>query len=219
MLYIVLFIVELLVLYFLSRRVSNKLYSLFFKITKSRKISMYLYWILFLPGVYFHELAHYLTALLLFVPAGKFSLRPKLENEKQMHLGSVAIAKVDPVRRYLVGVAPLILGTLLMLTIIYGYLIFELRDNLILSVLLGYIVFVTVNTMFVSKKDIEGIFNLILIFLIFAGTIYLFGIRIALDFSFPKSDAVIFLVSRANLFLVAPIAFDLGILALLGFLS
>lgn len=102
---------------------------------------------MFLPGTYFHEASHALMARLLGVRIGGMSLRPKLKG-RGIRLGSVEIEKVDVVRRLMVGVAPVILGTLAMVVfyqlakrgewsgrawVVGGYLVFEIGSGMALS--------------------------------------------------------------------------------------
>ena len=73
---------------------------------------MGLFSMIFLPGVFLHELSHFLMAKLLFIRTGKFSLFPQTLPDGRLQLGYVETAKSDVVRDSLVGAAPLIIGTL-----------------------------------------------------------------------------------------------------------
>ncbi len=90
------------------------------------------------------------------VPVGEIDLLPQVE-EEQVKLGSVQIGHTDPFRRILIGVAPLILGLLALVGLIYFN-----RDSLLrfspiwLSILIIYLIFQITNTMFSSEKDLEG---------------------------------------------------------------
>ncbi len=75
-------------------------------------------WLRFLvlaPGIFLHEFSHWLTAKLLFVPTGQFSLGPSRHvtrgQQVQVTMGYVMIGKTDPIRASLIGVAPFIFGT------------------------------------------------------------------------------------------------------------
>src|SRR4030065_996260 len=114
------FIFELIILYYLSRKLTSKIWIIFFKLTKSKKTSTYFYSFLYLPGIIFHEISHFLTALFLFVPVGGINLNPTFEeddkgNTKSIKLGSVAIGKSDLIRGSLIGFAPFIFGITLIL--------------------------------------------------------------------------------------------------------
>lgn len=71
-----------------------------------------------LPGVVVHELCHVLAAWLLRVPVRRFSLGlQQKRGSNQVALGSVDIADTDALRSSLIGLAPLIGGTGLILLI------------------------------------------------------------------------------------------------------
>jgi hypothetical protein len=67
---------------------------------------------LFLPGVFLHELSHFVMAKILQVRTGKFSIFPKSLPDGRLQLGYVETARSDVVRDSLIGAAPLIVGTL-----------------------------------------------------------------------------------------------------------
>ena len=67
---------------------------------------------IFLPGVFLHELSHYLMAKILFIRTGKFSIFPHSLPDGRLQLGYVETSRSDVVRDSLVGAAPLIAGTL-----------------------------------------------------------------------------------------------------------
>src|SRR5438067_125036 len=72
-------------------------------------IGIWFYSLFFFPGTVVHELAHYLTAILLGVHASNFTLFPK-QNGAYLTLGSVAVAKSDPFRGMLIAAAPFFVG-------------------------------------------------------------------------------------------------------------
>jgi len=81
-------------------------------------VALVLYFVLVLPGVVIHELSHFLMALLLRVRVRRFSLGPvRRARGKRVSLGSIEVAKVDPVRGSLIGVAPLLAGSAVILLI------------------------------------------------------------------------------------------------------
>lgn len=65
---------------------------------------------LLFPGVFLHELSHYVMARLLEVRTGRFSLLPKVMANGNLRLGYVETAATDPLRDTLIGAAPLISG-------------------------------------------------------------------------------------------------------------
>ncbi|MBI3362081.1 MAG: hypothetical protein HY023_13340 [Chloroflexi bacterium] len=62
------------------------------------------------PGVALHELAHWITALLVGIPTGRFSLTPERQPGGSLRLGYVEVGRADPLRESLVGIAPLLFG-------------------------------------------------------------------------------------------------------------
>ena len=100
-------------LLFLQRRLHLEIQTVFLLITRHRDISLLLFSLLFFPGVLLHELSHYVTARLLGVRAGRFSLIPTPMPDGRLRLGFVETASVDFFRDALIGAAPLLTGGLL----------------------------------------------------------------------------------------------------------
>ena len=76
-------------------------------------MTMALYSILFFPGVLIHELSHFLAAKLLRVPTRNFSVIPKMMPGGYLRMGYVEVAETDIFRDSMIGVAPLVLGNLI----------------------------------------------------------------------------------------------------------
>jgi hypothetical protein len=79
-----------------------------------------LFFILFLPGILLHEGSHWLTAKILKVHVGDFSLKPKMLKDGRIQLGYVETAQTDWLRDTLIGAAPVIFGMLLIAWIAIG---------------------------------------------------------------------------------------------------
>lgn len=154
MIFLSLFILEIIILFFLSKKLIRALSITFYRIFKSHQTVVNALAILFLPGTIVHELAHLLTAGIMLVPVGEISVLPEVEGES-VKLGSVQIGKVDPFRLTIVGVAPILVG----MSIILGILYFaQISQGIVWwQIVLGlYLIFEISNTMFSSKKDIMG---------------------------------------------------------------
>jgi hypothetical protein len=153
-------------------------------------------------------------AKLLFVPVGSFSLKPAIVNT-DVKLGSVMIARTDVIRRFLIGIAPFLTGTCIILSTV-SVLLQENRWNNPYLFFLGIIILFQIgNTMFSSKKDMEGVFPLFLITSILFGFIYLLGFRFSLDVNILLSFSTLF--QKASFLLSIPICLDtVGLLALYG---
>lgn len=174
---------------------------------------------LFFAGTLIHEIAHYLMAHVLFVPAGQMTLWPKMEAHG-VKLGSVAIARTDSVRRFLIGVAPFLLGVALMLSSLYIAEIYHLWDNNLYKVLLVLVLFEISNTMFSSKKDMEGALGLFLVVIIPALVLYLVGFRLSDDvINVLFSDRMLAMFTKGAWYLLIPLSIDLVLIALLKLLQ
>lgn len=180
---------ELLILFFLSKHLVNVMHSLFFALTHSQRISLTLITTLFLPGTIIHELSHWLIAELVRVRTGEISLTPEIERrnsrETYVKLGHVQVAESDPIRKYLIGFAPLFMGTFFLFLLIWLFQFFwpqinDLKLQIGFVCLIGYLLFSISNNMFSSKKDLEGFIFVVPILVILAVAIYWSGIRIDL---------------------------------------
>ena len=76
------------------------------------------YSILVLPGTVIHELSHWLIAEILQVRTGEIVILPELASEgKEERLGSVQTERTDPLRGFLIGIAPFLTGLLILVTL------------------------------------------------------------------------------------------------------
>ena len=214
MVYILLLTFEIVVLYFVSRRINKSVFRFFYRITKRKNWSMYLYATLFLPGTFIHEMSHFLVALVLLVPVGKLELVPRVEEEeKGYELGSVAIAKTDPVRRFLIGFAPLIFGLLIIFTILYFVSVNRFIDTWWGNILAAILIFEVGNSMFASKKDLEGTLVLFIFILFIIAFLYLLGVETPINLEeVIYSESFQHVLKLANIFLLIPIMIDASLL-------
>lgn len=211
-----LFFSELFVLFLLSRRLTRILSQLFYTISKSQHVAITAIAILFFPGTLIHELAHALSAGLLGVRVGTIEFMPKIDGE-HVKLGSVQIAHTDPIRRFLIGAAPFFLGTTLLISLLFYFVQNQLFNNYFFVLFVGYTVFEIGNTMFSSRKDMEGAIELFTAIILLVIIFYLLGVRL------PASNPNIILsqplvqdvFKRGTLFLFIPLAIDAAIIFLL----
>ena len=119
-------IVTLPPLYLMQRWINRHLQGLGLLLTGDSDSAVMLYFLALLPGVALHELSHWLAAILLRVPVGKLSLWPKKKRGGQVRLGSVSVGASDPLRASLIGVAPLVVGSLVILAV--GQLVLGVGD-------------------------------------------------------------------------------------------
>lgn len=118
------------------------------------KPGVILYSIFFLPGTIIHELSHWIVAEILQVRTGEITIFPDLDDlGETRRLGSVATEKTDPVRGFLIGVAPFVTG-LAILMILGSLLILEWNHFVWWKVaFLVYGIMVIGNSMMISKED------------------------------------------------------------------
>src|SRR5690348_13575392 len=119
MLYIF-FLSELLLLFLFSQQVTKLISHRLYRVFNSQKTVIHLLSFLFLPGVIVHEMAHLLVANILLVPTGEVEFFPEIRGD-EVKMGSVEIARTDPVRRFIIGAAPLFVG-LFVLCMMFWYL-------------------------------------------------------------------------------------------------
>src|SRR5579864_7350547 len=118
MVFFILFIIELICLFFLSRILTQMVSQLLLHLTGSHDTTIHILSFLFLPGVIIHELSHMFMASLLFVRVGAVEFWPKIHGSS-VKLGSVQIARTDMLRRFLIGAAPLFGGMGILLLLFY----------------------------------------------------------------------------------------------------
>lgn len=106
------FILTLLPLIVLQRLLHREIQAVFLILTRDAGLTMGIFSLIFLPGVFLHELSHFLMAKILRVPTGRFSIFPRALPDGRLQLGYVETMRSDIVRDSLIGAAPLIAGTL-----------------------------------------------------------------------------------------------------------
>jgi len=171
--------------------IAHSLQELSLRWTGDPAVAMVLYFVVVLPGVVVHELSHWLMATILGVRVSKLSLGPVRQGRNSVSLGSVRVRKVDPLRSSLIGVAPLLGATAVILLI--GKLALGL-DDIVARLLAGesqgpvttlaamvrvpdfwlwlYLIFAISNAMLPSESDMAAV-RPVLIFLGLVATILL----------------------------------------------
>ncbi|MFA5933314.1 MAG: hypothetical protein WCV81_03585 [Microgenomates group bacterium] len=176
MIFFLIFILEILFLFLFSRTLTNSLARLLYKISHSRGFTFNALAVIFLPGTLIHEIAHMLIAGLFFVPSGDITIFPEIDGD-EVKFGSVKIAQSDPVRRFIIGVAPVFFGMFLILAVLFFSLQFYSSFTPWWQIaLVIFLIFEVANTMFSSKKDMEGALVLFVVTAVligaFLGTLY-----------------------------------------------
>lgn len=103
------FLTTSILLYVVQRALHRNLQIALHRLTGHPDAAVMLYWALLFPGVFLHELSHWLAALLLGVRRYRFAMWPQ-RSGGQIRLGAVQLAEADPLRMSLIGAAPLIVG-------------------------------------------------------------------------------------------------------------
>jgi hypothetical protein len=106
------FAIMLVPLIMLQRLLHREIQAVFLILTRDARLTIGIFQIIFLPGVFLHEGSHFLMAKILRVRTGGFSVIPQALPDGRLRLGYVETAKSDILRDSLIGAAPLIFGTL-----------------------------------------------------------------------------------------------------------
>ncbi len=106
------FVLMLLPLVFLQRLLHREIQAVFVLLTRNIQLTIGLFSFLFFPGVFLHELSHFIMAKILRVRTGNFSLIPQTLPNGRLQMGYVEVVSTDIVRDSLIGLAPLIAGTM-----------------------------------------------------------------------------------------------------------
>ena len=104
------FLASFLPFLFVQRWIHREIQTIFLLLTRNSAVSLGLFSLLFFPGVLLHEVSHFLTAKLLRVRTGHFSVVPQVTADGRLRLGYVETEKADLIREALIGAAPLLTG-------------------------------------------------------------------------------------------------------------
>lgn len=166
----------------------------------------YLLAILFLPGTYIHELSHYVVAKILFVPTFGITLRPKIERNS-IKMGSVEIAQTDFIRRFLIGSAPFTVGIILLVGSMYALVLNNWHMHPVFAALEMLFVFQVGNTMFMSKKDWEGTWKIIMLLCVVGVIMYIIKFPVSWGFDVIESQQELF--KTISFYLAVPLGIDI----------
>lgn len=171
-------LLEIILLFFISSFLKKSFLILFYTLFRRDSVVISLFSLLFYPGVVVHELSHFISAAILFVPIKDLILVPKLIDGK-LRGGSVVIARVDFLRRTIVGIAPLFGGIGVMWVIReIGVTWMQNTEYGILYTFLSYYLLFSISaTMYSSQKDLEALLYTIPFLLVMAGILYIVGFQ------------------------------------------
>jgi hypothetical protein len=186
--------VTLVLLLVIERWIHRHLQGTMLLLVGDREIAVVLYALPLMPGIVLHEISHALTARLLGVRAGRISIGPRLADER-IQLGFVPVEETDFVRASLIGLAPLLAGTAVILLI--GYSVFDIgvmQQGFVNGDWAGvakglaetakapdvwlwlYLIFAVSNTMLPSESDREAWMPILLFMVLVAVLAWLAGL-------------------------------------------
>ena len=175
-------------LFLIERWIHRHLQGIMLLLTGDSELAVVLYALPLLPGIFLHEASHALAAILLGVRVGRISIRPKRAGQR-IQLGFVPVEKTDVVRASLIGLAPLLVGSGVILLI--GYRVFGIGTvgaaiaagdwagltTWLLEALRApdawlwaYVIFTVSNTMLPSRADRQA-WTPVIIFLFLVGVL------------------------------------------------
>jgi len=105
------FVTIFILMLYLNHWIMSHVHGIGLLVFKKEWASIWLHFLIFLPGIIIHELSHAVMAFLLGVKIGGFHLGPKKLSDENIALGSITVFTDSSLLRNLVGVAPLIFGS------------------------------------------------------------------------------------------------------------
>jgi len=174
-----------------TRWFSQQVASLAMLLTGNQSATLYIHFLIFLPGTLLHELSHWSVARLLGVRTGRLELGPKVGRDGLVQMGAVTYQRADAARESLVGLAPLVAGSIVVLLLTYKHF------GLVLPAVLGlgdvwrllgdtvhapdawiwlYLLLSVSNTMLPSTSDRRSWRTMGLYILLIVGVLYFAGV-------------------------------------------
>jgi hypothetical protein len=112
-------------------------------------------------------------------------------------------------RRAIIGVAPILVGLAVIFSML-SYFQTGASHNLLIDVFIFYVIFEVGNTLFSSRKDLEGSLEFLAAGLVLAVAVFVIKPEIFHNLLwFFQRKEIINLFKNADLFLIAPILIDL----------
>lgn len=169
--YFLLAIGQLVALFFISRKTTTLFFYFLRRVSHSAKVNFSLIALFYLPGTIVHEMSHFFAALVLFLRVRDVSIFPTFQ-KNYIKLGSVTYERKDFVRGFLVGIAPLGGGMM----VLYSIGLFHLFPSsyVLLNALMIYFIFTVSSTMFSSSQDLVDFLYMMPFLIIGALLIYMF---------------------------------------------
>jgi hypothetical protein len=215
---LLLFLLLNLLLFFITTRFTRLLQSIFFRLFSNETTTLNLLSFFLLPGTVIHELSHMLVAELLFVKTGRFSFKPEIDEDNQVKIGSLKMVSADPIRRTIIGLAPLVSG-LTIIGLVGNFYLFPTilgprptslgLEQLLILLAIFYLLFTLSLTMFPSTKDLEPIIFPLVLLIIIVLFFRLTGINLTFSQGFLTTTDKIITILNKSLALVLGLDFVL----------
>lgn len=149
-------------LFLTHRRMTLSLSRLIHRLGGNQNLLIWFWSLVFLPGTIIHEISHFLVAAATGTGTGKIEIFPEFIDElleKEDHqgvaLGSVQVARMNPVQGFLVGLAPFLSGMVLLIWLASLMRVNYSTQNISVLSLQIYLFFVIANSFFPSWTDIK----------------------------------------------------------------
>jgi hypothetical protein len=209
-----LLIVQLIILFFITKITLRELFFLLHYLFRSQTLSNIVIAILFFPGTVVHELAHFFMAIIMFLKVRELQLIPEWDH-KSIKLGHVTYERKDPVRGFIVGIAPLFAGVAVLFLILLNFPLPASTAGM--TLLIGYLIFTISSTMFSSPQDLVDAGVIIPIGLLLYGVSFFFpDIFLAgANYLLTLLKTITPLIASLNLFVTITIIIHLGVIAIL----
>lgn len=209
-------ILEAIIIFLTSQYIFKAFFLLLLVTFKSKSVAISIISFFFLPGVIIHELSHLLTAEVLRVKTHGIEFFPELHSG-HLKMGSVLVENSDFFRQFLIGIAPFLSGVSLLIAVFFFVSpfislgnIFSSVNSFLLSVGFLYVVFVITNTMFSSKKDMEGAIELMVLMLVFLVMCFILQLHVErYIFTFFENEDVKNLLEKIIFFFCIPLSLNL----------
>jgi len=183
----------ILLLYFTHRKMTRELSDLLHRLGGNQNVLIWIWSVVFLPGTIIHEISHFLAAAATGTRTGQIEIFPEfIENlleesdrPRGVSLGSVQVARMNPLQGFIVGLAPFISGTVLLIWLSSLIQVSYQAQNPYPLLLQAYLFFVIANSFFPSWSDIKQTLPLFIITLIAMALAGYFGLQFTLGATSP----------------------------------
>lgn len=182
----------LLGLFLTHRRMTLSLSRLIHRLGGNKNLLIWFWSLVFLPGTIIHEVSHFLVAAATGTRTGKIEIFPEFiddfleKKERQgVALGSVQVARMNPVQGFLVGLAPFLSGMVLLIWLASLMRVNYSIQNISVLSLQIYLFFVIANSFFPSWTDIKQTLPLFALSAVAVLLAWFFGFQLVIGTASP----------------------------------